>query len=85
MTCQGEHGIPLPKVTKWTKDNKAVTVGADYQFKPGKTSDQEILAIKNFGINHLGVYECVVANKLGSSSCAINVRGKYQQWREGYM
>ena len=76
LSCQGERGIPLPKVTKWTKDSKAIAVGTDYQISPGKTLYQELLEIHNFGINHLGVYECFVANKLGSSSCAMNISGK---------
>ena len=76
LACQGERGIPLPKVTKWTKDSKAVSVGADFQINPGKTENQGLLEIHNFGINHLGVYRCFVANKLGSSSCTMNISGK---------
>lgn len=77
MACQVDHGIPLPKVTKWTKDSKVVPVGgAGYQIKPGKDQYQGFLEIHNFGINHLGVYECVMANELGSSSCAMNISGK---------
>lgn len=76
LLCQGERGIPLPQITKWTKDSKALTGDKEYQIKPGKAQYQGRLEIHNFGINHLGVYECVVSNKLGSSSCAMNVSGK---------
>lgn len=75
LSCQGDHGIPLAKVTKWARDSTPVTVGVDYNIKPGKAPDQGLLEIHNFGMRHLGVYECFVANKVGSSSCAVNIRG----------
>lgn len=77
MACRVRHGIPLPKVTKWTKDSKDVPVGgADYQIKPGKDQYQGFLEIHNFGINNLGVYACLMANDPGSTSCAMNISGK---------
>lgn len=74
LSCLGD-GIPLPRVTSWKKDSKPLPV--DLQIKPGKTAHQEQLIINNFGMEHLGVYECFVLNKLGSSSCTMNIRGKY--------
>ena len=76
LSCEGD-GIPLPEVTKWEKDSKPLPVDSDFQIKPGKTGHQERLDIYNFGMRHLGVYECFVSNELGSSSCAMNIRGKY--------
>ncbi|XP_067056863.1 semaphorin-6D-like isoform X2 [Acropora muricata] len=76
LACRVQNGIPLPKVTKWTKDSKVVRVGgADYQIKPGKDQYEGFLEIHNFGINNLGVYACVMANDLGSFSCAMNISG----------
>ncbi|KAJ7365684.1 semaphorin domain, partial [Desmophyllum pertusum] len=74
LSCEGD-GIPLPEVTKWEKDSKPLPVDSDFQIKPGKTGHQERLDIYNFGMGHLGVYECFVSNELGSSSCAMNIRG----------
>lgn len=79
LICQGD-GVPLPKVTNWAKNSKPLPVDSDFQVKPGKSSHQEQLDIKNFGMAHLGVYECFVSNKVGSSSCAINIRGKDHTW-----
>lgn len=76
LICRGD-GIPLPRVTRWEKDSKPLPVHADFQIKPGKTSHQERLNIHNFGLEHLGVYNCFVSNEVGSSSCVINVAGKY--------
>ncbi|XP_078374729.1 semaphorin-4A-like isoform X2 [Oculina patagonica] len=74
LMCQGD-GVPLPKVTSWAKDSKPLPVDSDFQIKPGKSSHQEQLDINNFGMAHLGVYECFVSNKVGSSACAMNIRG----------
>lgn len=82
LTCLGD-GIPLPTVTSWKKDSKPLPVDSDFHIKPGKTSHQEQLVINNFGMEHLGVYECFVSNKLGSSSCTMNIRGKYCKWLLG--
>ncbi|KAK2564685.1 Semaphorin-1A [Acropora cervicornis] len=76
LACRVQHGIPLPKVTKWTKDSKDLPVGgADYQIKPGKDQYQGFLEIHNFGISNLGVYACVMANDLGSYPCTRNISG----------
>ncbi|XP_068741365.1 semaphorin-4D-like isoform X1 [Montipora capricornis] len=76
LACQVDRGIPLPKVTKWTRDSKAVTsASADFQIKAGKDQYQGLLEIYNFNFNLLGVYECFVSNKMGSSSCAVDVNG----------
>ncbi|KAM7449581.1 Semaphorin-5A [Porites harrisoni] len=75
LSCQGERGVPLPTITKWTKDSELVTGHSDYNVLPGRSSDQGELEISNFGISHVGVYRCFVANKMGNSSCAINIRG----------
>ncbi|XP_074639370.1 semaphorin-1A-like isoform X2 [Acropora palmata] len=76
LACRGHRGIPLPKVTKWTKDSKDLPVGgADYQIKPGKDQYQGFLEIHNFGISNLGVYACVMANDLGSYPCTRNISG----------
>ncbi|XP_020625901.1 semaphorin-2A-like isoform X2 [Orbicella faveolata] len=74
LTCLGD-GIPLPRVTSWKKDSKPLPTDLDLQIKPGKRAHQEQLVINNFGMEHLGVYECLVSNKLGLSSCAMNIRG----------
>lgn len=76
LSCQGERGVPLPTITKWTKDSELVTGHSDYNVLPGRSSDQGELEISNFGISHVGVYQCFVANKMGNFSCAINIRGK---------
>ena len=75
LTCQGD-GVPLPKVTDWEKNSKPLPVDSNLHIKPGKSSHQEQLDINNFGMADLGVYECFVSNKLGSSSCAVNISGK---------
>ena len=84
LTCLGD-GIPLPKITSWKKDSKSLPIDSDLQIKPGKTAHQEQLVINNFGMEHLGVYECFVSNKLGSSSCTMNIRGKYCERHLGEM
>lgn len=76
LSCQGERGIPLPTITKWTKDSELVTGHSDYKVLPGRSSDQGQLEISNFGISHVGVYRCFVANKMNTSSCTINITGK---------
>ena len=82
LTCLGD-GIPLPRVTSWKKDSKPLPFNSDFQIKPGKTAHQQQLIINNFGMEHLGVYECFVLNKVGSSSCTLNIRGKYCKWHLG--
>lgn len=74
LKCQGE-GIPVPTFGSWQKNSGPLPGRGSFSVKAGPQPGSQLLLISRFGVEHLGLYQCSVSNKLGKSSCTLNFTG----------